>query len=612
MAKSLSKKCQVELYARTNDLKLNKEKIIDYYGIKNYNINLKLIYYPFPRFIELFVTLLFLYKNIFKTKQINKIISRNLLTSFILNIFFSKIDNFYETHSPERGVRSFFQKIILFKECSKTIVISNALKSILIHKYNLSSISYSRIYCFHDAAPIENSQALPDKEDFLKCTNLSKSIFNKKIIAYFGNLYKGRGENLILKLALINPNINFVLFGSKLNYQKKINNLFFIEFVPPYKVISLMKTVDMLLMPYEKKVFLSDIKNETSKWMSPLKMFEYMSAGIPFISSRIEVLQEVLIDKHNCILANTDDVDDWNNKIHLLLKDSNLSKKISKNSYNDFITKYNWDIRSQDILYIKNKNTVDVFAKYIVNNKLYSRGLKFFNKRIRIFTKSYIEKSFKFYISTIFSGINFHNKKVLDIGSGTGIYSIYASLAGASNVVSIEPESEGSHNNMVKTFINLKEKFNCHNIEIVNSTLQDYEITKNKFDIVIMHNTINHLDEDATSKLKKDKNSQKTYVQIFENLKSKLNDDANIIITDCSNSNLFGDLNIKNPMAPQIEWNKHNPPEIWKIILMKSGFKKIKIKWINHSSLRGVGLFLFGNKYASYFLNSYFLIKCKI
>ena len=46
-------------------------------------------------------------------------------------------------------------------------------------------------------------------------------------------------------------------------------------------------------------------------------------------------------------------------------------------------------------------------------------------------------------------------KNVLDIGSGTGIFSIYSSFAGAKNVYSLEPEDEGSSELMLDNFFKL-------------------------------------------------------------------------------------------------------------------------------------------------------------
>ena len=61
----------------------------------------------------------------------------------------------------------------------------------------------------------------------------------------------------------------------------------------------------------------------------------------------------------------------------------------------------------------------------------------------------------------------------------------------------------------------------------------------------------------------------------------------------------------------KIEWKKHNSPYVWKKILQQSQYNSINIEWINHNSLRTAGSIIFGNKYMSYLLNSYFLIKCK-
>ena len=183
-------------------------------------------------------------------------------------------------------------------------------------------------------------------------------------------------------------------------------------------------------------------------------------------------------------------------------------------------------------------------------------------------------------------------------------------MSGAKKVVSLEPETEGSSDKMIETFFLLKNKFNCENIDFVKNKFEDYK-NDIKFDIVLLHNTINHLDEKATISLKTNKISQLKYINILKSLRDKLNDNAEIIITDCSRHNLFGDLKIKNPFAPQIEWEKHNSPYVWKDILAKANFNSISIEWVNHNSLRSTGLLIFGNRFMSYLLNSYFLIKCK-
>tara|TARA_Y100001970_G_scaffold199595_1_gene242794 strand:+ start:29447 stop:31381 length:1935 start_codon:yes stop_codon:yes gene_type:complete len=619
MSKALSKKYIVTLYARTTNFfknKSNLNKVYDFYDLHKYkNINVKLVYYPFPRFIEFFITIKFLLDNFVNLKNIKfyKIISRNLFCSYMLSLMFSKNFHIYETHAPERGIRSFFQRSILTREKSIIVVISESLKNILINKYKLSYVFYNNIYCFHDAAPLENINSSNNKNELKDKFSLKKN----KLIGYFGNLYAGRGENLIVKLAKKNPHIFFFIFGAKSNnfesHSKEINfdNLIYNEFVPPHKTISLMKSMDILLMPYEEKVYLSDTRNETSKWMSPIKMFEYMSSGIPFISSDILVLKEVLKDKYNCLLAKPRDENDWNKKINFLIDNPGFGKTLAKNSFKEFKNKYNWSNRANSMIHIqKNKNFED-FINYVVDSKIFSKGLMFFNYRYRIFTKNYIKGNFKFYLYKLFGGINFKNKNVLDIGSGTGIFSIYSSFAGAKNVYSLEPEDEGSSELMLDNFFKLKNMFQCDNINIIDKKLQDFYNNDIKFDIVILHNTINHLDEDATINVHNNLTSQKKFIKIFKEIKNMLNEDAEIIITDCSKYNLFGDLGIKNPFAPQIEWEKHNSPYAWKKILLKSEFHSITVEWINHNSLRSIGSWLFGNKYMSYFLNSYFLIKCK-
>ena len=50
----------------------------------------------------------------------------------------------------------------------------------------------------------------------------------------------------------------------------------------------------------------------------------------------------------------------------------------------------------------------------------------------------------QFHLKTLFKNIGLKNRRVLDIGGGSGLHSFYAACMGAKEVVCLEPETEGS------------------------------------------------------------------------------------------------------------------------------------------------------------------------
>ena len=101
-------------------------------------------------------------------------------------------------------------------------------------------------------------------------------------------------------------------------------------------------------MPYQEKVMISN-DMDTSKWMSPMKLFEYMLSGVPLISSDLPVLREILKDNENAKLVNPGDVDEWCNAIDSF---ENLDKRyeIARNAYIKASAKYTWKERLKLIL----------------------------------------------------------------------------------------------------------------------------------------------------------------------------------------------------------------------------------------------------------------------
>ena len=88
----------------------------------------------------------------------------------------------------------------------------------------------------------------------------------------------------------------------------------------------------------------------TVRWMSPLKLFEYMSYGLPLIVPDYPVLREFIRDKENAILTKGLVADEWIRMIKLLDNDLELRKKLSINSRKTIESKYNWNKRVKRII----------------------------------------------------------------------------------------------------------------------------------------------------------------------------------------------------------------------------------------------------------------------
>lgn len=81
-----------------------------------------------------------------------------------------------------------------------------------------------------------------------------------------------------------------------------------------------------------------------------------------------------------------------------------------------------------------------------------------------------------------------------------------------------------------------------------------------------------------------------------------------LIVCYCSRYNFFALLNIRNPFAPTIEWQKHQAPKVWASLLSKAGFAYPHVMWTSFNKLRSTGRVFFGNQLMAYFLRSHFCL----
>ncbi len=296
---------------------LKIEKIKDYF---NLHTKKKIIFKPFfeNKIFNSTSRFLFGFKVANKLRaEKNLIISRSLIASFFLTMF--KVKHFVEIHQELKGLTKFLfinLRFINSKQIIKVIFISQGLSNF----YKLNNQKY---IILHDGC---------DLRDFKLRTVPKKKIKN---IYYLGSFYKGRGINIIKKLASLSPQYDFYLYGLRDEKIRSFKNFKVFPIVSYKKTLKLISNADVLLMPYQSKISINsyNFKDDISKFISPLKMFEYLASGIPIISSDLKVLREKLINRRNSILIkNYSNPLAWKKAINELSENFYLRVKISKNS----------------------------------------------------------------------------------------------------------------------------------------------------------------------------------------------------------------------------------------------------------------------------------------
>lgn len=214
----------------------------------------------------------------------------------------------------------------------------------------------------------------------------------------------------------------------------------------------------------------------------------------------------------------------------------------------------------------------------------------------------------RFYLDHLFDGVRLAGARVLDVGAGDGRYSFYAAAAGADRVVALEPEWDGSRERVRDRFDSLGDRLGFGSVEFRSESFQDFEPGDESFDVVLMHASINHLDEQATSALHHDDAARRVYQGLFGKLARMSADGAKLVVADCSRHNLFARLGLTNPLQPTIEWHKHQAPETWVDLLEEVGFAEPRVRWSSLNTLRGPGRAVLGNRFANWLTLSAFCL----
>ncbi len=240
-------------------------------------------------------------------------------------------------------------------------------------------------------------------------------------------------------------------------------------------------------------------------------------------------------------------------------------------------------------------NISEKFSQYVDENGLYSkRGYSSLNHRC--------EQIFQHV-----RGLN--GKAMLEIGSGEGLFSLWALANGIERATLLEPEADGSTKGVAGKLLKHQKTLSIpdERLELYAQTFQEYKGEKESFDIILSYASINHIDEPACINLHKSEMAYSTYKKYFEKIYDLMRSGGHFILSDAGRINLWNQIGMNSPFSPTIEWNKHQDHDLWRSLLSDTGFSFVSLDWLRFYPLRKLG-FLGCNRLIAWATISQFII----
>jgi glycosyltransferase involved in cell wall biosynthesis len=173
----------------------------------------------------------------------------------------------------------------------------------------------------------------------------------RPVVAYAGQLYAWKGVDVLLEALAGVPDADGLIVGGHerepdLARVKRLagtlgiaSRVTFTGLVEPPQVRDLLSRADVLVLPNPASAI-------SSRFTSPLKLFEYMAAGRPIVASDLPAMREVLTPEVNAVLVEPGSAPALAAGIRRLLSDHDLAARLAAAAL-AAVRDYSWDRRAE-------------------------------------------------------------------------------------------------------------------------------------------------------------------------------------------------------------------------------------------------------------------------
>ncbi len=171
------------------------------------------------------------------------------------------------------------------------------------------------------------------------------------VVCYAGHLYPWKGVDVLLEALAMLPFAHGLIVGGLegepdlARTKEKARELGIdgrVEFtgaVQPREVRRFLERASVLVLPNRPNAI-------STRYTSPLKLFEYLEVGRPIVASDLPALREVLEDGRNAVLAPAGDAQALAGAIGRILEDRDLAERIARQAFED-ASAFSWDRRAE-------------------------------------------------------------------------------------------------------------------------------------------------------------------------------------------------------------------------------------------------------------------------